>query len=139
MDNQEQLQKLLERMEQNSRKQLIYSRIQCVFSIVAGICCVILLINILEFMPQLQLLTEQASQVLTNLEEITAQLQKLDVAAMIDNINALTETSREGLEEALGKLNEINFDVLNQAIEDLADVVEPMAEFINRITLGGRL
>lgn len=139
MDHQEQLQKLMERMEQNSRKQLIYSRIQCVFSIIAAICCVILLVHVLQFMPQLQLLTEQASLVLSNLEEITAQIQKLDLAGMIENINALTETSREGLVEALGKLNEINFDALNQAIEDLADVVEPMADFINRITLGGRI
>lgn len=139
MDQQAQLQKFLEKMEENSRKQLNYSRIQCIFSIISAICCVVLLATILRFMPQLQLLAEQAQQVLTNLEAVTGELQKLDLAEMIENINNLVSTSQAGVEEALSKINEINFDALNQAVEDLSAVIQPLADFVKRISLGGFL
>lgn len=138
MEDQEQIRKTLEKMEENSRRQLFYSRIQFVCTLVLTICCILLLVRIMQFLPQLELLAIQAEQVLTNLETITAQLQKLDMAAMVENINDLVTTSRDGVEEALGALGEIEFDILNQAIEDLAAVVEPMADFVKRFNLGGR-
>lgn len=138
MDNQEQIQRILEKMEMNSRKQLLYSRIQLICTVVLCGCCMVLLFKIRQFMPQLELLATQAEQVLNNLEAVTGELQKLDMVAMVENINALVSTSREGVEEALGTINEINFDTLNQAIEDLAAVVQPMADFVKRFNLGGR-
>lgn len=137
MDNQAQLQKILEKLEDNSRKQLMLSRVQCIFSIVSAVCCIVLLVTFLRFMPQLELLAEQAEQVLTNLEAVTAQLQKLDLTEMVENINSLVTTSQSGVEEALEKINQINFDALNQAVEDLSAVVKPLADFVKKITLGG--
>lgn len=139
MDNQSQLQLILERMEQNSRKQLLYSRIQCVFSVIAALCCMVLLAKILQFMPQLELLAEQLELVLTDLESITGELEKLDLTKMVDNINSLVTTSQSGVEEALKKINEIDIDALNQAVEDLAAVIQPLADFVKRISLGGLL
>lgn len=139
MDNQTQLEQILEKMERNSRKQLFYSRVQCVFSIVAALCCVVLLTKFLQFMPQLELLAAQMELVLTNLEAITGELEKLDMTAMVDNINALVTTSQSGVEDALEKINEIDIDTLNQAVKDLAAVVQPLADFVKRISLGGLL
>lgn len=139
MDNQSQLQLILERMEQNSRKQLLYSRIQCVFSVIAALCCMVLLAKILQFMPQIELLAEQLELVLTDLESITGELEKLDLTKMVDNINSLVTTSQSGVEEALKKINEIDIDALNQAVEDLAAVIQPLADFVKRISLGGLL
>lgn len=137
MDNQAQLQKILEKLEENSRRQLMLSRVQCIFSIVSAACCIVLLVTFLRFMPQLELLAQQAEQVLTNLEAVTAELQKLDLTEMVENINNLVTTSQSGVEEALKKINQINFDALNQAVEDLSAVVKPLAEFVKKITLGG--
>lgn len=139
MDNQTQLQQVLERMERNSRKQLFYSRVQCVFCIVAALCCMVLLAKLLQFMPQLELLAAQMELVLTNLEAITTELEKLDMTAMVDNINTLVATSQSGVEKALSKINEIDINTLNQAVKDLAAVVQPLADFIKKITLGGLL
>lgn len=139
MDNQPQLQKTLEKMEENSRRQLFYSRIQCIFSILSAVCCIVLLVTVLQFLPQLELLASQAQQVLTNLEAVTAELEKLDLTEMVENINSLVTTSQTGVEEALDKIDSINFDALNQAVEDLAAVVQPLADFVKRISLGGLL
>ena len=138
MEHQEQIQSILEKMEENSRKQLFYSRIQFVCTLALTVCCVLLLVRIRQFLPQLELLANQAEQVLTNLEAVTGQLQKLDMVSMVENINSLVATSQVGVEEALGTIKEIKFDTLNQAIEDLAAVVQPMADFVKRLGFGGR-
>ena len=138
MDYQEQTRKILEKMEENSRKQLFYSRIQFVCTLALTVCCVLLLVRIRQFLPQLELLANQAEQVLTNLEAVTGQLQKLDMVSMVENINSLVATSQVGVEEALGTMKEIRLDTLNQAIEDLAAVVQPMADFVKRLGFGGR-
>lgn len=137
MDNQEQIQKLLEKMEANSRRQLFYSRIQFFATLALTVCCVLLLLRIRQFLPQIELLAAQAEQVLTNLEAVTGELQKLDLVGMVENINSLVSTSQDGVEEALGAIKEIRFDALNQAIEDLSAVIQPMADFVKRFNLGG--
>ena len=137
MENQEQIQKLLEKMEANSRRQLFYSRVQFFITLALTLCCVLLLVRIRQFLPQIELLAVQAEQVLTNLEAVTGELQKLDLVEMVENINALVNTSREGVEEALNTIKEIRFDSLNQAIEDLSAVIQPMADFVKRFNLGG--
>ena len=137
MENQEQIQKLLEKMEANSRRQLFYSRIQFFITLALTLCCVLLLVRIRQFLPQIELLAVQAEQVLANLEAVTGELQKLDLVEMVENINALVNTSREGVEEALNTIKEIRFDSLNQAIEDLSAVIQPMADFVKRFNLGG--
>ena len=137
MENQAQIQALLEKMEKNSRKQLFYSRMQFVCTLALTVSCILLLVRIGQFMPQLEQLATQAETVLHNLEAVTGELQKLDMVSMVENINSLVSTSQTGVEEALGTFKEINFDTLNKAIEDLADVVEPMADFVKRFSFGG--
>ena len=138
MDDQVHLQRVLEKMEENSRRQLFYSRIQFVCTLTLTVCIVLLLIRVGQFLPQLELLATQVQQVLANLNSITAELQKLDMVQMVDNINSLVISSQEGLDEALGAIMEVRFDTLNQAIEDLAAVIQPMADFVKRFNFGGR-
>lgn len=137
MDNQTQIQNVLEKIEENSRKQLFYSRIQFGCTLVLTVCCTLLLIRIRQFLPELELLASQAEAVLTNLQTITNELQKLDMVGMVENINDLVTTSQVGVEEAMGAIKEIKFDTLNQAIEDLSAVIQPMADFVKRFGFGG--
>ena len=137
MENQAQIQALMEKMEKNSRKQLFYSRVQFVCTLALTVSCILFLVRFGQFMPQLEQLATQAEAVLHNLEAVTGELQKLDMVSMVENINSLVSTSQTGVEEALGTFKEINFDTLNKAIEDLADVVEPMADFVKRFSFGG--
>jgi hypothetical protein len=83
-----------------------------------------LLVLIWILMPEVRNLTQQMETVLTNLELVTSQLAGMDLGAMVQNVDELVVTTREGL-------GAIDFQMLNQAIEDLADVVEPLAKFFN--------
>ena len=43
----------------------------------------------------------------------------------------LVTTGQDGLEQMMARLNAVDFKSLNQAIRNLADVVEPLAKFFN--------
>ena len=115
----------------NSRKQLHHSRIQTFFCIVAAVCCMLLMLNVRSVMPQVTALAEQADQVLANLEAVTEELTKLDLASVLDNINSLVTTSQTGVEEAMDQILQIDVKTLNQAIKDLSDIVKPLADLAN--------
>lgn len=139
MNQQNELQIILERMEKYSRKQLLHARLQTVFSIVCALFCGILLLKLLQFIPQLESLVAQAEVLLRDLNAVTKELAKLDLSLMVENINDLVVTSQSGVEDALTKINDIDFSALNQAVKDLSDVVKPLADLIKRLSFGGLL
>ena len=124
MEEKKELQELLEWLDESNRKQANYAKWQCVFSVVAAISCVGLFVLIWTLMPEVRNLTRQMETVLANLELVTTQLAGMDLGAIVQNVDELVVTTREGL-------GAIDFKMLNQAIEDLADVVEPLAKFFN--------
>ena len=56
------------------------------------------------------------------------ETQKIEILSFAD---ALVSDSQTGLTEAMNKLNAIDIDTLNKAIESLADVIEPLAKLSN--------
>ena len=138
MDNNQKLMDLLEQMEKANRKQVAYARLQFIFSVIAAICCILLLLAGVKVLPQLQEAALQAETVLTNLETVTTELAQADLIGMVENVDALVTnvdglvgTSQEGVEQTMSKINAIDFDALNDAIKDLSDVIEPIAKFFN--------
>ena len=138
MENTQKLMDLLEQMEKANRKQVAYARLQFVFSVIAAICCILLLLAGVKVLPQLQEAALQAETVLTNLETVTTELAQADLIGMVENVDALVTnvdglvgTSQEGVEQTMAKINAIDFDALNDAIKDLSDVIEPIAKFFN--------
>ena len=143
MNEHAELKELLKNMEEANKKQVFYAKIQCIFSVIAAVCCVAVLFLGLKFMPQIQTLADQANAVLSNLEAVTEdlaevdlsgleyminELSKADLSSMVDNIDELVKASQEGVEGTMEKLNEINFATLNKTIEDLSKVVERLAK-----------
>lgn len=143
MEEKNELQKLLEKLEDTSRKQVRYARLQFLFSLVAAVCCALLLIAVIKYIPQLQDLTiqikemagqlqglaSQAETVMTNLETVSHALAEADLSTMVSNVNSLVVSSQDGVKQTMEKLNTIDFDALNQAISNLSAVVEPLAKF----------
>lgn len=124
MEEKRDLQELLERLDESNRKQAKYAKWQCVFSVAAAVCCVGLFVLVWNLMPEVRNLTGQMETVLTNLELVTDQLAGMDLGAMVRNVDSLVVTTQESL-------GAIDFETLNQAIQNLADVVEPLAKFFH--------
>ena len=149
MEEKQELQEWMDRMEESNRQQARYAKWQCIFTAIAAVCCVSLFLLVYIKMPallelsikmenvltDLEVITQQLSgsmeTVLENLETVTAQLAEVDLGAMAESVDDLVTTSQAGVEQAMDRLNTIDFKKLNQAIGDLADVVEPLAKFFN--------
>ena len=131
MEEKQELQELLKRLDESNRQQAKYARWQCILSVAAAVCCVGLFVLVWQLMPQVQALTSQMETVLTNLEIVTEQLAGMDLGEMVRNVDELVVTSQAGVEKTISKLNSIDFAELNRAIGNLSDVVEPMAKFFN--------
>lgn len=136
---------LLARLEENSRRQVRLARAQCIFSVITLICCVAIFIMAVVFVPKVDTLVTQVSgfvdnaeQVVENLNTISTDLAELDLSSIMEDMNSLITdvdelitTTQDGLEDTLEKIDKIDFDALNKAIKDLADVIEPLAKFFN--------
>ncbi len=145
MENDLQMTALMEQLEKNSRKQLRYARIQCLFAVVAALCCLAVLILVVRLLPQIQEFTaqmqslagqvqelgNQAETVLANLETVTSDLAEADLAGMVTNVDTLVTSSQSALEQAIAKIETMDIETLNKAIKNLSSVIEPLAKFFN--------
>ena len=141
MEENKEMLELLRKIEKSSHSQARTGTLVCVFSLIAAVCCVAALVLVREFLPQLEgilpqinAVLEQMQTVLGNLEQTTAQLASMDLQSMVSNVDALVATGQEGLEQTMAKLNSIDIKTLNQAIADLAKVIEPLANFVSRFS-----
>ena len=141
MENNEKLLALMEKMEENSRKQLLFTKVLSgltalvlVFALVlVGYLCSAagyvqeLAGQLTGIVNQVTGIADQAVIVLDHLETVTNELAQVDLNSMIADVDELVGSSQSAVEDALGKINTIDIDTLNQAIKDLAAVVEPLA------------
>ena len=136
MEEKNEMLELMKKIEESSRKQLLYTRIQCIATVLAVACFAGIYFLIKDFLPQISaIITEipgvvaQMETVLGNLEVVTTELAAVDFESMIEGVNTLVATGQIGLEETVSKLNDIDFEALNKAINNLSQVVEPLAKF----------
>ena len=141
MENNEKLLALMEKMEENSRKQLLFTKVLSgltslvlVFALVlvSYLCSAAGYVQELAgqltgIVNQVTGIADQAVIVLDNLKTVTNELAQVDLNSMIADVDELVGSSQSAVEDALGKINTIDIDTLNQAIKDLAAVVEPLA------------
>ena len=75
---------------------------------------------------------EYVQSVLGNLETTSQQLASMDLEGMIADVDALVVSGQAGIEQSMEKLNAVDFEALNKAIQDLSDVIDPLAKIANR-------
>ena len=124
MDDKQTLQKLMEKQNQ-------YAKWQCILTAAAAVCCLGVFVLVFTVLPQIRGVVGKMEAVLTDLEAVTEALTQADLKGMAADVDAFVTTGQSAVEQATEKLNVIDFETLNRAIEDLADVVEPLAKFFN--------
>ena len=136
MEEKNEMLELMKKIEESSHKQLLYTRIQCIAAVLAVACFAGIYFLIRDFLPQISaIITQipgvvgQMEVVLGNLEVVTTELAAVDFEGMIQGVNTLVATGQTGLEETVTRLNDIDFEALNKAINNLSQVVEPLAKF----------
>lgn len=120
---------LLERIERNTRRQARLSVIRCGLTLVGVLACVGALILVWQALPQLVAVLDQTKTVLNNLEQATDQIARMDLVGMAENVEELVSSGQEAMESLTG----VDLETLNQAIEDLAAVVEPLRKIFKAL------
>ena len=126
---------LLKKIERANRHQVWSGYIRSGLILVCAVCMVALVVMVARLMPQINEILGQAGlamgqiqTVLTDLQQTAGQLAQVDYAGMVSNVDELVTTGQQSLVGMMEKLNSVDFEKLNQAIEDLAAVIEPLAK-----------
>lgn len=131
MEENKELLELLQKIEKANRQQVKLTRFVCIFALIAALCCGCTVGLVYHVLPQINAVVSQMQVVLGNLEKATAQISVMDFTGMVNDVDALVTTAQQSLDQTMNKLNTIDFEALNQAIGDLAKVVEPMSRLMN--------
>lgn len=132
----------LAKLEKSSRQQALFTKILCVLCAAVLICSVVttaavastakrlteVVMPLQEVASQVHDMAGQAETILDNMETVTQELADADLGSMVENVNVLAAESQSVVSEAMEKLDTIDIDTLNKAIQDLSDVVEPLAK-----------
>ena len=131
MEQNKEILELLRKMEETGRKRARDMKILCCLGALMLVCCIAAVTAVLRFLPELQETVTQIQGVMGNLEKTTQQLAAMDFAGMASNVDALVTTGQESLKQTMDKLNTIDFEALNDAIEDLGEVVRRLSGLFN--------
>ena len=139
MEHNDKTLELLEKIEKTNCRQLLFTQIFCGIALVAALFCILALVKVHQLLPQVQGITAQMQGVLGNMEQAASQLAALDlqgiaenVEALVGNVDMLAINAQDSLKQTMTKLDTIDFETLNKAIQDLAAVVQPLADFFGR-------
>ena len=140
---------LLLKLEKNSRQQALLGKILCVLCAAVLVCSLVMTVavtgaasqlmavvtplqnvagQIEDVAGQVQAMTGQAETIMDNMEVVTQTLADADLGTMVENVNVLAAESQSVVSDAMEKLDTIDIDTLNKAIQDLSDVAEPLSK-----------
>ena len=94
---------------------------------------VLLLVVALWLVPSTYRTLAHAEETLQEIDVISeAAVETLNaVSAAAGNVNKILADNAETMTDTMEKLNGLDFDTLNRAIQNLSDTVEPLARFFN--------
>ncbi|MBP5309439.1 MAG: hypothetical protein J6W58_08325 [Lachnospiraceae bacterium] len=134
MENNNETLDYLKQIRDLNKKRLVWSRVTALLMalFVALVACVIpAVLNTLKVAEDTMLTAndtlEQAQSIMT---DMTSTIDTMETT--LESVTKLVNDSSESLVSAFDNINSIDFEGLNQAIEDLGNVVEPLSNFFKK-------
>ncbi len=137
----EEMLSVLRSIKEHEELQTKYAKKQGRVVALAALFCVAIMIGVgilvLSILPKVVVLLDQANtiavqadDVMKDLNVVTKQLAQADITGMIDDVGSLVVESEESINEAMKKIDAMDIEGLNKAINDLGDIVEPLAKML---------
>ncbi len=128
---------IMTELVKNSRKQLFHARLRTLASIVIAAGIIIFLVMavpaILKTTAQANDIMAKASETITlanaAIESVTEM--STSITSMGENMDTFITENAESVATVMEKIEAVDFEGLNSAIEDLGAVIEPLAKFFN--------
>ena len=76
----------------------------------------------------------QWQEIADDLSEVSGRLTEIQWQSLAENIDETAITAQESLEKAMQAIDELDIEGLNEAIEELHTVVEPLANIVKRLS-----
>ena len=130
--NSDEMKRFMERLEKSNAGQEKYAKLQYRMSQITAAASILILCIVLytaaTVIPRVNTLFNDIQASVSNIQKISKDLSDANLPEMIDNMDRLVTTSESSIETAVEKLNSIDFDSLNSAIRDLANIVRPLGK-----------
>lgn len=127
------LKEFLEKLERSNAGQEKYARRQYRMSQLTAAASIAVLCIVLytsaTLIPKVNLLLDDIQSSVSNIQSITQELADADLPGMINDVDHLVSTSESTLKTTADKLNSIDFDSLNSAIQDLSNIIRPLGRW----------
>lgn len=131
--SEQELKEFLEKLESSNAGQEKYARRQYRMSQLTAAASVAVLCIVLytcaTLIPKVNVLLDDIQASVANIQSITQELVDADLPGMIQDVNHLVSTSESTLKTTTDKLNSIDFESLNSAIQDLANIIRPLGRW----------
>ena len=118
------------------KKQLKYQKLSFLMSMLSALFTGGMLIVVVGFVmfavPKINTIYDSTMVSLKNLEQLTAELNEADLGGTVENINNLTIQATGDLSASMERLNSVDLETLNEAIDNLNATVEPLAKFFGK-------
>ncbi len=122
---------LINELIKTNKKQLFWQRISAIG--LAGLLATVIVVACI-LVPKATTTLEYINEVAVKEQETLGEIDKVasSVVESSNNLNKLVEENAEELTGAVKSISEVDFDGLNQAIEDFQTAVGPLASFMSR-------
>lgn len=102
--------------------------------VIFAVALVILVPKAIITLNQVNDLTDQANESLAEVDGLvsTADTTLQDIDTMVNNANGIVLDNSENITAAVEKLSNIDFEGLNESIEDLHAIIEPIAKLFGK-------
>ncbi len=92
----------------------------------------IIIYIVVTLLPKVNTTLRNLNYIMNDLQTVSSQLAEVDFEGMVKDVDTLVNESNDSLNTAMRRLNSIDFETLNEAIKNLNDTVEPLANFFRR-------
>lgn len=129
---------VLKTLLKKQNKQLFYTRISSIamviFVAVMTITCITVVPTVMKTVDRANDIMIQAQNILEDVDESLEAVDKMtaEITSAASGINTMVDDNAGVMSDAMNKINGVDFEGLNSAIKDLQDVIEPMANFMNK-------
>ena len=102
-----------------------------IMTVCTAVIAVVLLLTVVVVVPKLMETLSQVDVTLKEVETLSATVNE-ELPQLIENVNQIMGNENSGLTEAIENFNNFDIEGLNEAINSLKSVVEPLAKLFGR-------
>ena len=130
------LEAMLKRLEDSNERRASYAKKQYRMSQITALASILILAIVIytsaTIIPRVNRLFDDVETVMDSVNVVAKELEEANLGQMVTDIDNLVTSSDQSVKEALQQINSVDIKTLNQAIQDLSNLISPLARFFGK-------